>query len=211
MKKETIIWTLQAKSWSFGFVIPDDRDYFWWDFFVNKKNFNWAKDWDKVEARELEKSNWKKPEAKILKILSWTWKKETKNKDKEVIKTVEWIYSWWDWNFWFVDVEWQPKWYFVYGHKKNWAKDWDKVKADIIVFKWKEEAIVTKILEKEEEILIWRYRDNDRFWFVIPEDKSWDIFIAWSRKADARNWDIVEVKIIKRWGKNPEGVITKVL
>jgi len=85
------------------------------------------------------------------------------------------------------------------------------VKADIIIFKDKEEAIVTEILGKEDELLEWVYRDSDRFWFVVTDNNNWDVFIAGSRKADAQNWDRVEVKIIKRWGKNPEWVITRVL
>ncbi len=210
MRKETIIWKLQLKSGAFGFVIPDDRDYFWGDFFVNKNNFNGANDWDRVEARQLEKSKWKKPEAKILKVLSWKWKKVEKSKN-EVIRVVEWIYSSGDGNFWFVDIPWQENWYFVYGHKRNWAIDWDKVRADVIEFKGKDEAIVTEILEQEEEILIGVYKDNDRFWFVIPDDNSGDIFIAGSRKWWARDGDAVEVKIIKRWWKNPEGVVKKVI
>jgi hypothetical protein len=62
-----------------------------------------------------------------------------------------------------------------------------------------------------EEKLIWTYKDNEKFWFVLPDDKSWDIFIAGSRKAWAVDWNKVEVKIIKRWGKNPEGVILKII
>jgi len=215
MSEELIIWKLQAKAGKFGFVIPDDREYYWGDFFVLNSNFNGANDWDRVEARELAKSKWKKPEVKIIKVLSWINKAEKKPKidsnSSDVVKVVEWIYSWWDGNFWFIDVEWQEKWFFVYGHKKNWARDWDMVKADIIIFKDKEEAIVTEILGKEDELLEWVYRDSDRFWFVVTDNNNWDVFIAGSRKADAQNWDRVEVKIIKRWGKNPEWVITRVL
>jgi hypothetical protein len=46
---------------------------------------------------------------------------------------------------------------------------------------------------------------------VQPDDKSGDIFIAGSRKGYAVNGDKVEVKIIKRGGKNPEGLILQVL
>lgn len=85
------------------------------------------------------------------------------------------------------------------------------MKAEVIIFKGKEEAVVKEILWKEDEIKTWIYKDNDRFGFVICDDQSWDIFIAGSRKADAQNWDRVEVKIIKKWWKNPEWVITKIL
>lgn len=209
MKQEKIIWKFQSKTWKFGFVIPDDRSYYWWDFFVNIINFNHANDWDKVEALEIENSKWKKPEAKIVKVINWT--DNQKKGSKEVIKIIEGIYTWWNWNFWFIDVEWQKKWYFVYWDKKNWAIDWDKVKAEVIMFKGKEEAIVKELLWQEVEIIEWIFKDNDRFWFVIPDDKSGDIFIAGSRKWEASNWDKVNVKIIKKWWKNPEWVIVKVL
>lgn len=194
---------------NFGFFIPKDRWLYWWDFFVNKKNFWKAKNWDTVDAIELDNSKWKKPEAQIIKIY-WT-------ENKIIQKYIEWIYSWWDWNFGFIDVEWQEKWYFVYWNKKKWAKDWDKVKAEIITFKWKKEAIVIEILQNKSEIIIWKYLDKDNFWFVIAEKNiwkkwtTWDIFIAWSRKNWAKNWDTVEVEIIKKWKKNLEWIITKIL
>jgi hypothetical protein len=46
---------------------------------------------------------------------------------------------------------------------------------------------------------------------VLPNDNSGDIFIAGSRKNGAEDGDEVEVKIIKRNGKNPEGVIERIL
>lgn len=207
MKKETIIWKFQSKAEHFWFVIPEDRAYWWGDFFVNTTNFNGAKDGDKVEARELVKSKWKKPEAKILKVLSW--KKEAAK--KEVIKIIEWIYSGGDGNFWFIDIEGNENGYFVYGKKKNGAQDGDRVQAEIVMYNGKKEAIVVKILGQDDELLEWVYKDNEKFWFVLPDNKSWDIFIAGSRKLEAQDGDRVQVKIIKRWGKNPEGVIKKIL
>lgn len=207
MENDTIIWKFQGGS-NFGFFIPDDRDLYGWDFYVNKKNFKGANDGDKVEARELKYTKWKKPEVKIINVLIG----ENEVKKKDIKKEyVEWIYSGWDWNFGFIDVEWMEKWFFVYWNKKGEAKDWDRVKAEIIDFKWKKEAIVMKVYETKKEVIIWKYKDNDRFWFVVAEDWSKDIFIAGSRKAWAKNWDNVEVEIIKEWGKNPEGVIIKIL
>jgi len=205
---ELMKWKFQAGE-NFGFFIPDDREYYWGDFFVNKHNFWDAKNGDRVEARELKKYKWKKPEAKIINVL---WKNVVKKP-----KYVEWIYSWWDGNFGFIDVEGMEKWYFVYGKKKNGARDWDKVKAEIVDFKGKKEAIVVDILGSDEELLIWKFSDKDSFWFVVPEknaDKkwtTWDVFIAGSRKNGAHDWDKVEVKIIKRHWKNPEGIITRIL
>ncbi len=84
--------------------------------------------------------------------------------------------------YWFIDVEGEEKEYFVYGKKKYYAKDWDKVKAKIVMFNWKQEAIVTEILDQQEEVLEWVFKDNDRFWFVLPDDRSWDMFITGLRK-----------------------------
>ena len=207
MKKEIIIWKFQSNAEHFGFVIPDERESWGGDFFVHKDHFNGAKDGQRVEAVILEKSKGKKPEAKILSVL---WAKRAAEK-KPVLKIVEGIYSGWDGNFWFIDVEGQTQGYFVYGKKKNWAQDWDKVQAEVVEFKGKDEAIVIKILWQEEELLEWVFKDNDRFGFVLPDDRSSDIFIAGSRKWEAQDRDRVEVKIIKRGGKNPEGIITKVL
>lgn len=204
MENELMYWKFQGGE-SFGFFIPEDRDLYGWDFYVAIENFWLAQDWDKVEARALKKFKWKKPEAKIITAY---WRSPQKNQ----AKFVEWIYSWGDGNFGFIDVEWKEKWFFVYGNKKGLAKDWDKVKAEIVDFKWRKEAIVVKVFETEEELVTWRYQDRDKFGFVIPDEKtSNDIFIAWSRKNWAKNWDMVEAKIIKRWGKNPEGVVVRIL
>lgn len=219
---EIMVGRFQAGE-NFGFFIPADRDYYGGDFYVRKENFWLAQDGDKVEARELKTSKWKKPEAKIIKAF---WREPQKKP-----KFIEWIYSGGDWNFWFIDVEWEDKWYFVYGKKKNGAKDWDKVKAQIVDYNGKKEAVVVKIFEVKDELIIWKYVDKDSFWFVIPEKlaalstlfqggehkekekkwTTWDIFIAGSRKNWAMNWDKVEVKIIKRHGKNPEGLIIRIL
>lgn len=211
---ELIVWKFQGWE-NFGFFIPNERDYYGGDFYVSKENFWLAQDWDKVEARELKVSKWKKPEAKIIKAY---WREPQKKP-----KFVEWIYSWWDGNFGFIDVEWNEKWFFVYGKKKNWAVDWDKVKAEIVDFNGRKEAVVVKVFKTEEEVVIWRYNDKESFGFVIPERPNsekqqeekkwttWDIFIAWSRKNWANTWDRVEVQIIKKWGKNPEWIIKKII
>jgi exoribonuclease R len=213
---------------NFGFFIPTDRDYYGGDFYVAKENFWYAQDWDKVEAREIVNPKWKKPEAKIIKAYG-----------REPVKLpvfIEWIYSGGDGNFGFIDVEWNDKWIFVYGNKKNGARDWDKVKAEVVDFNGRKEAVVVKIFKAVEELIIWKYRDKDSFGFVIPDKASqtmavnvdiiwedwkilpeknkwtvWDIFIAWSRKNWAKDWDKVEVQIIKRWGKNPEGLVKRII
>jgi len=208
MKEEKIQWKFQSKSDNFAFLIPDERASWGGDFFINKKNFNGAVDGDRVETIQVANPRWKKPEVKVLQVLTKRPKKKTK---KEVLKTIEWIYTGWNWNFGFIDVEWEKKGYFVYGFKKNGAEDGNKVKADVVEYNGKQEAIVTKILEVEEEIIQWIFSDNDRFGFVRPDKKADDIFIAGSRKAEAEDGDRVEVKIIKKWGRRPEGVVIKVL
>jgi len=189
----------------FWFFIPENRDDFGGDFYVSKENFWLAQDWDKVEARELKKFHGKKPEAKIITAYG-------RSPQKNQSKFVEGIYSGGDGNFGFIDVEGREKGYFVYGLKKNGAKDGDKVKAEIVDFKWKDEAIVVKILDSEEELVIGQFQDRDKFGFVIPDkSKKNDIFIAGSRKNWARDGDMVEVKIIKRGWKNAEGVIVRIV
>lgn len=211
-KPERILWKFQCKKWDFWFVIPDDRADWGGDFFVHKNNFAGATDGKRVAAEVMDRVSGKKPEAKIIEVFSGKNKEEDFWKAKrEIKKIVEWVYSWWDGNFGFVDVEWQAQGYFVYGLKKNGAVDGDRVKAEVYEFKGKDEAIVIEILGNDAQTLQGIYTDNDRFGFVKPDDKSWDIFIAGWRKWYAQNGDRVEVQIIKKWGKNPEGKIIKIL
>jgi exoribonuclease R len=195
------------KNAHFGFVIPEDRDDQGGDFFVHADNMKGAEDGDKVECRPLKNYKGKKPEAKIINVLNG----KAAQRAASVKKIVEGIYSGGDGNFGFIDVEGQDKWFFVYGNKRNGAKDGDNVKAEIIEFKWKDEAIVIEVVSSSQEMLVGEYRDNGKFGFVLPDDNSGDIFIAGGRKNWAEDGDEVEVKIIKRGGKNPEGVIERVL
>lgn len=211
-KPERILWKFQCKKGDFWFIIPDDREYWGGDFFVHKNNFNGASDGKRVAGEVMDRVSWKKPEAKVLEVFSWKNKEEDFGKAKrEIKKIVEGTYSWGDGNFWFVDVQGEENGYFVYGLKKNGAGDGDKVRAEVYEFKGKDEAIVIEVLGNDMQTLEWVYLDNDKFGFVKPDDKSWDIFIAGSRKWYAKDGDRVEVHIIKRGGKNPEGKILQVL
>jgi len=201
--KEVIEWKFQGGE-NFGFVIPDDREYYGGDFYVTKSNFNGAVTGNRVKAHQVVNSKGKKPEAKIVEVIS-------KRKKVEKQEFVEGIYSGGDGNFWFIDVPGQEKGYFVYGLKKNGARDGDKVRAELVDFKGKKEAIVVDILEKELELVEWTYQDANRFGFVIQDDKKEDIFIAGSRKNNAKDGDRVTCEIIKRGWKNPEGVIREIL
>lgn len=206
MKTQLIEGKFQAGE-KFGFVIPDERDFFGGDFYVKLENFNGAVNGNRVVAQEVINNKGKKPEAKIVKIVSKRGKTGGTDNGKEF---VEGIYSGGDGNFGFIDVAGQQKGYFVYGLKKNGAQDGDKVVAEIVDFKGKKEAIVTEILEQEKEIVKWEFQDRDRFGFVISEDGE-DIFIAGSRKNKARDGDRVVCEIIKRGWKNPEGVIRDII
>lgn len=201
-----IIWKFQCKTWNFGFVIPENRADWGGDFFVHQKNFAGAADGDKVRAQILERISGKKPEAKILEVLTGKAKPQ-----KETLKVVEGVFSWGNGDFGFVDVAGEEDGYFCYGLKKNGASDGDRVRAEIKMYNGKQEAIVVEVLSSQGQVLTGIYADNDRFGFVKPDDKSQDIFIAWSRKAEAINGDKVEVKIVKQGGRRPEGVIVKVL
>lgn len=138
--------------------------------------------------------------------------------DKENIieknkQTIVWIYSQWKWDFWFVDVEWQNKWYFVFSGNKNWALDWDKVEASVKVFKNKEEAVILKVIERKQELIVWEYISNKGFGFVVPRNKliKNHIFVPGKKSMDAKTGDIVWV-LVTNWNwKNPEWRIKEIL
>ncbi len=207
-KPERILWKFQCKKWDFGFIIPDDRANWGWDFFVHKKNFYGAIDGQRVAADVLERDSGSKPEAKITELFSL---RQESTRKYEVLKTIEWVFSWWNGDFGFVDVAWEEEGYFCYWLKKNGAKDGDRVKANIKKYNGKDEAVIIDILDSDSEVVKGKYSDNDKFGFVKPEAKGDDIFIAGSRKAEAKDGDRVEVKIIKKWWRRPEWVIVKVL
>lgn len=142
-----------------------------------------------------------------------------KNKKIEKEKIV-WVYTKIkDKNFWFIDVEWLEKWYFV--HRKNSFKaiSWDIVEAVLKDFRWKKEAVITKILKSQEKIFVWSIDFIKDFAFVIPDDKTiwYDVFISKNRlnsflKNQRLNKnDKVIAKIVSFNKKNPEWIILKKL
>ncbi|MDD3794258.1 MAG: hypothetical protein PHI37_05570 [Candidatus Gracilibacteria bacterium] len=201
-KQETIIGKFQGGE-TFGFLIPEDRDYYGGDFYVKKAHFGLAETGDRVEGVEI-KSTGKKPEVRIIRVFG---------KEKPIEQVfVEGIYSKGEGNFGFIDVEGLEKGYFVYGDKRNGAKDGDKVKAQIIEFKGKKEAIVVKVFSDTLGTVIGRFKDSDKFGFVIPdESKNNDVFIPGHRKNGATDGDMVEAKIVKVGGKNREGIILRII
>ena len=210
MEKKSIIWRFDKKE-NFWFLIPDDRVKGESDYFVLARNSMGANNWDRVEAYEIVNKKWKSREAKIKKILEVF--KQIKVETGAWKDNIVWIFSQWKWDFWFIDVEWVDKWYFVFADNKNWALDWDKVEASVKIFKWKQEAEVVKVLERKLDLIVWEYKDNDKFWFVVPKNKyiKNHIFVPWANSNNAKNWDIVWVHVTKWTGKNPEWIIKEII
>ncbi len=195
---EVILGKMQIGN-NFGFFIPDDRNYYWWDFYVNKKNFWGAKDWDLVKAVEI-KSKWKKPEVKIISV---KWSKNEQNERFE-----EGIFSFSpDGNWGFVDVVWW-EWYFIHSKNVGDAKYWDFVKAKIIRKNGKDEWIIVKILKDKFETIEGIYTDTWDFGFVKVKSGS-DIFISKKWKFNAKEKQKVTAKIINKSWRRPEWIIIK--
>lgn len=206
MRKIKVTGRFSCKKWDFGFVIPEDRADWGGDFFVSQKHFNGARDGDSVEAMVLETTTGRKPEVKIMKILSGKWLKA----ERPTIKTVEWVFSGGSGDFGFVDVPGDTG-YFCYGLKRNGAMDGDTVRAEIKKFNGKDEAIVVEILSTDAQVFEGVYSDNESFGFVKVSGESQDIFIPGGKSLEAQNWAKVEGKIVKQGGRRPEGIITKIL
>jgi len=135
------------------------------------------------------------------------------------------------WSFWFVDVEWEKKWYFVHEKNKNFALPWDKVEFTLTNFNWKIEAKITNIIERTKPNIVWELILNTKnisqnkkeldskkiynpsYGFVIPKSSLYknDIFIPWSKLKNAKNWDIVLIKILNFIWKNPEWEIIEII
>jgi len=134
-----------------------------------------------------------------------------KKTKKETLETVEWVFSSWSGDFGFVDVPWREEWFFCYWLKKNGAKHWDRVRAEIKNYNWKKEAIVVEISGESWEVFTGKYSDNTSFGFVKVWWGSPDIFIPGWKSLEAKSWDKVEVRVIKTWWRRPEWVIEKIL
>lgn len=201
---EKIYWTFKKYA-HFGFLIPENRDYYGGDFFINKHHDLDALDWQRVIWRELPKAKGKKPEAKIIELL---WKKtlrEAKNKDK----TCTWVYVQTTPDFGFIEIPWKEKGYFVHSSKKWDAQNWDKVKATVTSYNGRDEAIVTEILKADELIVTWELKDNGDYGFVYTKKWNDDIFISASNYNGAVSWDTVQVRITKTWWRKPEWIVIK--
>lgn len=123
------------------------------------------------------------------------------------------IYAQWNWDYGFIDVEGKEKGYYVFGHNSMNALPWEKVLASVKIFKGREEATIKKVLERRQDPIVWIYNAQARFGFVVPKDKNIkkDIFVAGRNSMNAKDGQVVAVKIIKWEGKSPEGEVVKVL
>ena len=136
-------------------------------------------------------------------------------------KTVTWVYSQHhSGDFWFVDVEWVEKGYFVHFRNRSTALDWDTVEAAISLFRWKEEAKISRVVERSNATFSWIFfagknknKQWKSFWFVrlSTTNITKDVFIPAKSTKDARDQDMVTVKIIDWVEKNPEWKVVEVL
>lgn len=129
---------------------------------------------------------------------------------------IKWIYNHSrNWDFWFVDVEWIDKGYYVFPFNRGDAMTWDEVLADVKIFKWKPEAVIKKIVKRADNILIWKIQilKNKNFWFIVLKGNLFkkDIFVSSRNFFWAKNDDIVWIKITKWDWRRPEWKIVKVL
>lgn len=194
--------------WDYWFVKPFDRK-FNGDFFVAGTNSKDAESWDIVAFMPLVKKSGKKPEAKVLKILKSGAPKKEEN---FTWQTVEWILNITKTGHFFVDIEGEEKGYYVFSKNKLNALPWDKVKASVKNFKWRDEASVIKVLERWNKPIVGEYVDCWNYWFVLAENEVWaDIFVTASDSKKAVNWEKVWV-VIKEWklgDKNPRWRVVK--
>lgn len=137
---------------------------------------------------------------------------------KQSSKTIVWIYNQAkNHDFWFVDVEWKEKWYFVYPKNMNGALDWDQVEATLQTFNRREEAIITKVLKRADRILVGTFQKVKSFWFVVLSNPAFrfDVYITADKlqkyKHILKDGDQVAIKITQWSWKNPEGRIIEVL
>jgi len=194
-------------------LVPDDKKLYKGDFFVALRNSKKANDWDIVEAVEVNNKKWKSSEARIVKILEE--KKNVENENIDESNTIKWIFSQGKWDFWFIDVEWIDKWFFVFSHNKNWALDWDTVRAKVKTFKWRDEAEVVRIVERKTDLIVWEYKPgkNNNFGFVVANNPNvkMDVFVPGKFSMEAKQWDIVWVLVTAWEWKNPEWVIKQII
>ncbi len=138
-------------------------------------------------------------------------------------RIITWIYSpAKSGDFGFVDVEGEQKGYYVHWFNKKDALPGDKVMAYLKSFRGKDEAVITRVVERSDKIFIWHFQAWKKnpswnwfsFGFVVIRDQNFktDIFVPGKYIKHSENWDLVWVKIIS-WEnkKNPKWEIVEVL
>lgn len=177
----------------------DKKKYSQWE---NSKNFK--KSWENRFQKDEKKSRYKNY--------------ANKSKDTSNLEKIVWVYSSAKNNdFWFVDVEWVEKWYFVYPKNLNWALDGDEVEAVLQTFNRRKEAIITKIIKRADRTLVWKIEFVKDFAFVILDNPSFknDVYIPNSKlrnfKPKVKNNQKVAIKITNWSWKNPEWTIVEIL
>ncbi len=120
-----------------------------------------------------------------------------------------------NWPYWFIEVDWEDEHIFVFWKNKKNALDQDIVKAKIKHFKWKIEAEILEVVKRADRLIIWLFQKNKKwkYWFVKPFNPSIknDIFIHEKYINNAKKSEIVAVRILNWWWKNPEWKIVEIL
>jgi len=154
----------------------------------------------------------KKPYIKKKKervFYSSTSKKQLKQK-RNPENELTWVYKQGNGPFWFVDTvneeSGEKKWYYVHESKKLDAFEWDEVAFETKSFRGKDEAIITKVIKRSENLVIWKLKIMNNFAFVVTSDPliTQDIFIPWKFIGWYTDGARVWVQIIKWDKKNPE-------
>lgn len=163
-------------------------------------------------------NNWDKKYSPKSKSNNRNANYSKENEDFSTLEKIVWVYSQSKNNdFWFVDVEWVEKWYFVYPKNLWGAMDWDEVEAVVKIFNRRKEAVVTKVLKRADRILVGTIELVKDFAFVILDNPAFknDVHISNKKLAkfstSIKNGDKVAIKITVWEWKNPEWSIFEVL
>lgn len=117
--------------------------------------------------------------------------------------------------FGFIETSKHEEHIFVFGENKLNALDSDEVEAKIVIYKWRKEAIVTKILKRSDKLIMGEFLKAKKwdYGFLMPFNQALkqDIFIPWRFAKWAEDGQIVAIKITKREWKKPEWKIIKIL
>lgn len=185
---------------------------------VSQDNYRWRKKSSEKKAYAPKVSEKKAYAPKISNNKSRYKNYSNKPTDYSDLEKIVWKYSSSKNNdFWFVDVEWQEKGYFVYPKNLNGALDGDEVEAVLQTFNRRKEAIITKVLKRAERVLVWSIEFVKDFAFVILDNPAFknDVHISNKKlakyKGQLKKWDKVAIKITDWSGKNPEWSIIEIL